>query len=109
LTSKMLHTTPHDISIFDSASEVMTASILLVPKALGAYGGSSAMAMYSFDGAPMKGFQMGHPSVNRFVNLSLFDSFDREIHLIVGIDPNASVEVTQDDINTLVFTFSSEL
>lgn len=105
LMSKMLHTTSRDLSVFDPISEVMTAALFVVPKAMGSYGGSSTV--YSLEGGPLKGFQMGNPLDHRFVNFSLFDRFDREIHLIVGIEP--TVDVTQDDINTILMTFSSEL
>jgi hypothetical protein len=103
LCSRMWNTTPEDISFFDPLSELATDSMFLLLKGIGAPTGFSEMN--SFQAGCVKGVQFADFSENGYVQLTLFDSLDREVRLIVRSFTNSMV-ITQSDINTIITTFS---
>lgn len=104
LCAQALEVTPRDISLFDSNRELSGKWILLCMKAVIVPLNTSEI--YSFEYNGIKGFQFGNPSAGKRIHLLLFDQMDREVQLAVGRRTNSTASITQNDINTIITTFS---
>ncbi|NOU36564.1 MAG: hypothetical protein HOO88_07325 [Kiritimatiellaceae bacterium] len=104
--AKAMEVTPGDFSPFGPRREAAFKFMLFLIKTMCM--SPKAHEIYSFDQGDIKGFQFGNPSIDRRVNLCLFDRMDREVEITIGTRTNSPVRLTQADINTIITTFSSE-
>ena len=105
LFSKMWNTTPQDISIFKPRSEAVIQAFFLMCKAIAAPSVTPG-GIYCFETDHVKGVQVGDPSRDRSVHLSIFDRLDREIRVTIGHRSDSLRVVSQADINTIITTFT---
>jgi len=104
--SNVLFTTSADVSLFDPRDDAKMKSYMLLCKMLASSGPLSGV--YSLECQGLKGFQEGALSENSMVSLSVFAQEDWEHTLIVAVPSESEIAPSQQDINTIITTFSVE-
>jgi hypothetical protein len=97
-----LQATPEQIRPFMKKSDSARESLLLNMKWLDME--SIPTAIYSFSMKNVRGFQLGDPAGNRFVEVKSFDSSDRELNFFFTVDRRSNVRLQQGEINRVLQT-----
>jgi hypothetical protein len=97
-----LNATPEQITPFMKKPDSARQSLLLNMKWLDIEAIPSAI--YSFSMNTVRGFQLGDPSRDRFVEVKAFDSTDREFNFIFTVDRRSNVRLQQREINRTLQT-----
>jgi hypothetical protein len=102
LRSKILNLTPSDLQLSLSRQKMVCSSVLLMLKPMwtdNLHGG-----LYSFRTEWLRGFQQGEPTRDKTVTIEAFDAHDHEIELSVGRAPDARQDVTQSELNRIIYS-----
>jgi hypothetical protein len=102
LCSRILNLTPRDLHLSFSRQEMVSSSILLMLKPM--WAGTLHRGLYSFQTEWLRGFQQGNPTRDKTVTIEGFDALDREIELSVGRTQGASQDVTQSEVNRIIYS-----
>ncbi len=107
LRSKILNLTPRDLQLSFSRRKMVSSSILLMLKPMST--GTSRAGLYSFRTEWLRGFQQGDPTRDKTVTIEAFDSQDHEIELSIGRALGASQDVTQSEVNRIIYSLRPTL
>lgn len=102
LRSKILNLTPSDLQLSLSRQKMVSSSVLLMLKPMwtdNLWGG-----LYSFQTEWLRGFQQGDPTRDKTVTIDAFDEHDHEIEFSIGRAPDARQEVTQSELNRIIYS-----
>ncbi len=102
LRSKILNLTPRDIHLSLSRQKMVSSSVLLMLKPM--WTGALQGGLYSFQTEWLRGFQQGDPTRDKTVTIDAFDAHDHEIELSVGRAQGASQNVTQSELNRIIYS-----
>jgi hypothetical protein len=102
LRSKILNLTPRDLDLSFSRQKMVSSSILLMLKPV--WAGSLHGGVYSFQTEWLRGFQLGDPTRDRTITIDAFDAHDREIELYIGRTQGANQDVTQSELNRIIYS-----
>jgi len=102
LCSKILNLTPRDLHLSLSRQKMVSSSVLLMLKPM--WTGTLRGGLYSFQTEWLRGFQQGDPTRDRTVTIDAFDAQDHEIELSVGRAQGASQNVTQSELNRIIYS-----
>ena len=102
LRSKILNLTPRDLQLSISRQKMVSSSVLLMlkPKWTDTLQGG----LYSFQTEWSRGFQQGDPTRDKTVTIDAFDAYDHEIELSVGRQQGASQDLTQSELNRIIYS-----
>ena len=107
LRSKILNLTPRDLHLSFSRQKMVSSSVLLALKPM--WAGAPQNGLYSFQTKWLRGFQEGNPTRDKTVTIDAFDAYDREIELSIGRAPGASQNVTQPELNRIIYSLRPSL
>jgi hypothetical protein len=102
LRSKILNLTPRDLHLSLSRQKMVSSSVLLMLKPR--WTGTLQGGLYSFQTEWLRGFQQGGPTRDKTVTIDAFDAHDHEIELSVGCAQGASQNVTQSELNRIIYS-----
>ena len=102
LRSKILNLTPSDLQLSLSRQKMVSSSVLLMLKPM--WTGNLQGGLYSFQTKWLRGFQQGDPTRDKTVTIDAFDEHDHEIELSIGWAPDARQEVTQSELNRIIYS-----
>ena len=86
---------------------MVSSSILLMLKPMST--GTPKGGLYSFRTEWLRGFQQGDPTRDKTVTIEAFDSHDHEIELSIGRALGASQDVTQSEVNRIIYSLRPTL
>jgi hypothetical protein len=81
---------------------MVSSSVLLMLKPI--WTGTLQGGLYSFQTEWLRGFQQGDPTRDKTVTIDAFDAHDQEIALSVGWAQGASQNVTQSELNRIIYS-----
>ena len=102
LRSKILNLTPSDLHLSLSRQKMVSSSVLLMLKPM--WTGTPQGGLYSFQTEWLRGFQQGNPTRDKTVTIDAFDAHDNEIELSVGRAQGTSQDVTQSELNRIIYS-----
>jgi hypothetical protein len=102
LRSRILNLTPRDLYLSFSRQKMVSSSILLMLKPM--WVGPLHGGLYSFQTEWLRGFQLGDPTRDKTVTIDAFDARDREIELFVGRAQGANQDVSQSELNRIIYS-----
>jgi hypothetical protein len=102
LRSKILNLTPSDLHLSLSRQKMVSSSVPLMLKPM--WTGNLQGGLYSFQTEWLQGFQRGDPTRDKTVTIDAFDAHDHEIELSIGRAPDARQDVTQSELNRIVYS-----
>ena len=102
LRSKILNLTPRDLQLSFSRGRMVSSSVLLMLKPM--WTGDVEGGLYSFQTDWLRGFQQGDPTRDKIVTIDAFDAHDNEIEFSVGRVKGASQNVTQSELNRIIYS-----
>jgi hypothetical protein len=102
MRSKILNLTPRDLHLSLSRQKMVSSSVLLMLKPT--WTGTLQGGLYSFQTEWLRGFQLGDPTRDKTVTIDAFDAHDHEIELSVGRAQGASQDVTQPELNRIIYS-----
>jgi hypothetical protein len=97
---------PAQLSAFMPLGDSVRARALLLWKE--SLATNTDTGFYSFELGRVRGFQRGDPSRARYVVLRAFDARDHQFEFIFAARPDATVQLTQSDINHVLETLKPE-
>jgi hypothetical protein len=97
-----LKRTPRDLHLSLSRQRMVSSSVLLMLKPM--WTGTLQGGLYSFQTEWLRGFQQGDPTRDKTVTIDAFDAHDHEIELSVGCAQGASQNVTQSELNRIIYS-----
>ncbi len=103
LLSKVLNLTPRDLQLSFSRQKMVSSSVLLMLKPMWTH--TLQGGLYSFQTNWLRGFQQGDPTGDKTVTIDAFDAHDHEIKLSISRAQNANQDVTQSELNRVIFSF----
>jgi hypothetical protein len=102
LRSKILNLTPRDLQPSFSRRKMAASSVLIMLKPI--WTGYAKGDLYSFETESLRGFQQGDPTRDKTITIDAFDTYDHEIELSVGRTQGASQDVSQSEINRIIYS-----
>ena len=102
LRSKILNLTPRDLQLSLSRQKMVSSSVLLMLKPT--WTGNLHGGLYSFHTEWLRGFQQGDPTRDKTVTIDAFDAHDREIELSIGRASGVHEDVTQSELNRIIYS-----